>query len=1595
MKRIPKRIPKKSPVASSTASISISILVFLGLIFSMTTISWSEMAVNDYLHFKRISQQFGMPSAPVHCIIQDSKGFMWFGTYDGLARYDGYDSKTYKPAPNDPSSLSHNVVIDIKEDKNSNLWISTAGGGLNLWHRETETFTCFKFDINNPDSLSNDSVRQVLLNDDGTVWVATQGGGLNLLNPQTGKFKHFLHNDADINSLTNNSIRCLFRDHQGKLWIGTEYGGLNQYDPETGQFTYYQNDPANPRSLSDRSVNAIAEDREGYLWLGTTKGVCRLHPERNNFDRFVSDPLNPNALHSNIIETIMMDRDGVVWIGTDGGGLSRFDSAKQSFITYHFEKSDNSTLISDVIRFICQDRDGDLWLGHWPSGVSYSNRLNAPFKTYRNNPIKTNTISDDIVHAFVEDASGGLWIGTDRGGLNYFNQNTGQWNSYQHNPADPKSLSAKAVLSLLLDHNNQLWVGTWNGGLNRFEPNTGTFRRYLPDPNKKNALTNPHVWDIAEDHQGRIWIATGGGGINRYIPEEDAFTSYHYDPNNVHSINHEFVLKILVTRDGVVWAGTQGGLMQWNPSSDNWNRFTIHSNEPGELSNNAIMDLMEGKNGLIWICTEGGGLKVLNRTTGIFTQYQMKDGLLSNVIHGIEEDQDGILWISTNKGISRFDPRTRQFRTYDEENGLQGSLFNNAAHYQSKTGELYFGGINGFTVFNPRDIKPNTVAPPVVITNFEILNQPINPGKKESPLQKSITDSRQLAISAKYFMISFQFAALNYRSPAKNQFEYKLEGFNADWQKAGPERRATYTNLNPGKYKLHIKASNDEGVWNEKGTTLDLIILPLWWQTWWFRCIVLLLIAGSLLIIGWTISDIRSNAKLREAEREQQLAQERQNAEMVLRQSEERYHHILDNIPVGIYRNTAGKDGRFLLANPAIVSMFGYESQEEFLQTPVSHFYRNYEERQAFSDKLIALGRIVGEEIEFKKHDGTIIYTSISARVVKNDAGGIEYFDGIIEDITKRKQLETALEKRIIALTRPLEDVGEIAFDELFDLEIIQKLQDLFAKATNVGSIITHPNGIPITKPSNFCRLCQNLIRQTPIGLKNCYISDSFIGRNNPEGPIIHPCLSSGLWDAGASITVGGKHIATWMIGQVRNADQDDQKMREYAREIGIDEEEFMIALQEVPFMTKEDFEEVTEALFTLANQLSTLAYQNIQQARFITERKQAEEENSKLQEQLRQSQKMEAIGRLAGGIAHDFNNILTAILGYSRLALRKIQLTDPLYRDIELINKAGERAASLTNQLLAFSRKQMIQPRIINLNKLILDFDKMLRPILGEDIELRIITETNLNSINADPGQIDQILMNLSVNARDAMPEGGHFTIETKNVILDKAFCQKNIDTVPGNYVLMSASDSGCGMTKEILDNIFEPFFTTKGQAKGTGLGLATVYGIVNQNKGTIIVQSEPGKGTTFQIYFPAAGIPDYHPVENKPAKENLRGIESILIVEDEEMVCQFVAKTLYENGYSILTAGHFNEAKKIMNECGKPLDLLITDVVLPQFSGKEVAETLLQMQPSLKVIFMSGYTDDTILRHSIIDEKVNFLQKPFTNDTLLIKVRELLDAK
>jgi diguanylate cyclase (GGDEF)-like protein len=811
------------------------------------------------VRFERLSIEQGLSQSGVNSILQDDRGFMWFGTQDGLNRYDGYTFTVFKHDSLDPASLSNSTVWALHQDRKGSLWIGTEAG-LDLWDRERTSFVHFRSEPGNQQSLSHDRVRAILETRDGALWIGTDGG-LNAFNGASRTFTRFVHSPADSKTLSSDRVRAIFEDRDGVLWIGTDGGGLNAFDRATRTFRHYSNDPADPRSLSDDRVRCVFEDRDGFLWVGTYEGgLSRLDRASGTFARFQRGLAGPKTLSENRVRAIFQDRDGILWAGTDGG-LNEWRPESRSFVAYRNAPADAASLSDDRVMSIYQDRAGVLWVGTQGGGVNKWNMATESFALFRVDPSGSSTFSGNTVSAFCADAKGSVWVGT-YNGLNRLDRRTGAVETFRKQPG---GLTDDRVFSLLADRAGILWIGTYEGGLNRLDPKSGRFTSYRNDPKDPGTLAGNGVTSLYEDKKGVLWIGVYRGGLNRYEPSTGRFTRYVHDAGNPKSLSDDRVIALAGDASGTLWIGTEGGgLNRLDEASGTFTRYRHDPKQPSSLSGDIVFAVHEDRLGALWVGTQGAGLDRWGREDrrvgrASFQKYGERQGLPNNTIYGLLEDEDGNLWMSTNKGLARLDPRTGGIRTYDKRHGLQSNEFNFGAAYRSGAGEMFFGGNEGFNAFFPNRIRRNNLAPPVVLTALEILNRDVK-------LPREFPGSG-LTLTYRDSVVSFEFAALDYASPDRNRYSYKLDGFDRDWVEAHGTRRATYTNLDPGKYVFRVRGANSDGVWNQDGESLPVTVLAPPWRTWWARTLYVL--AALAVLFAFWRGQVRKVA--REAEYRQRL----------------------------------------------------------------------------------------------------------------------------------------------------------------------------------------------------------------------------------------------------------------------------------------------------------------------------------------------------------------------------------------------------------------------------------------------------------------------------------------------------------------------------------------------------------------------------------------------------------------------------------------------------------------------------------------------------------------------------------------------------
>jgi len=819
------------------------------------TVTLPVIAGKD-IRFTTLTSEDGLSSGNVFGIAQDEQGFLWFATGDGLSRYDGYSFRIYRFERGKANSLSNNSMVAVCQGRESVLWLATTGGGINRFDPATETFTHYHHEPDNQNTLSGNHISKYGLYEDrqGILWIGTVDNGLDRLDPATGIFTHYRYHPLDTNSLSSNSIESIYQDSGGMMWIGTLDAGLNRLDPSSGRITRYLPNPGYSHTLPNADVHSMYEDRTGTFWVGTEKGFGILDRPTGRFTCYVIAPGQPDAASLNAIMRFYEDAAGNLWLGTGGAGLLKFDRQRQQVVQYKNDPANPHSLRNNFVSSFHQDPSGTLWVGTMGGGANVLSTRRPKFVHYKHEADNSSSVTDNFVLSIFEDHTGIVWIGNDRT-LNRWDRLTDTWQVYRNDPNNPASISNGSVTATQEDPDGTLWFGTFFGGLNRFDPKTGKFNAYRFNSNDPHSLSDDIVRSLYIDSKGILWVGGWNNGLNRFNRMTGTFRRYQHDPDNPASLGGSSVTDIYEDRAKTLWVGTEGGgLNRFNPATEKFTRFQYDPQNPLSLPDNAVRVLYEDRSGQFWVGT-AGGLCSFDRASGTSTVYTGKEGLPNNTIEGILEDEQGNLWISTNNGLSRFNPKSKSFRNYDILDGLQSNEFNTFTAFckSHRTGEMYFGGINGFNVFNPIQVEDNPFVPPVVLTDFRLFNVSVPVGGN-SVLQKTINATDKLTLPYNQNSLSFEFSALSYVAPAKNKYRYKLEGFDKDWHKVdSKERRAVYTNLNAGNYVFQVQGTNEDGVWNEKGTSINITIRPPWWGTWWFRGTFIV----ALLALAFTVHRLR------------------------------------------------------------------------------------------------------------------------------------------------------------------------------------------------------------------------------------------------------------------------------------------------------------------------------------------------------------------------------------------------------------------------------------------------------------------------------------------------------------------------------------------------------------------------------------------------------------------------------------------------------------------------------------------------------------------------------------------------------------------
>jgi len=817
-------------------------LTFLFILLNFTGIP----AQQDVLSFRSLTTDKGLSHGDIFCFCQDHERFIWIGTAGGLNRYDGVGFTVYKFDQADPASLSSSYISALYEDKRNNLWVGLLNG-ICRYDRNNNNFERIEYP-NDQGIKFNNRVQEIFEDSNNTLWIGTDYGVYILDRDK----KVFTSCFDDLCTKEETGI-CneILEDKKGNIWIALYGGGLIKYNTQTKTFVRYTTTHPELKLKEDHILSMMIDDRSN-MWIGyNSKGIGVVNEQGKTMASYEHDPKNPYSLNNNSILSIVQGNDKKILIGTDGGGIDILDPVTHQFSHNTTSESDYS-LLSNTVQKVYIDHEGTVWAGCWGGGVNLYDKRFDRFALYKQGKHDTESLSGASVTSFAQDKHGNIWISTDGGGINLFNTKKRSFIHYQSDPRNRQTLTNNKVLALQADDKGGLWAGMWQGGLNYFKTDGQklTLVRKFDRLDKDNPASNS-VFNIYYAKTGQLWIGNYSTGVYRYEPRTETFVPVKIP---VTLSQYNTIRDIFCDSYDNMWFATEhNGLIMMDQQTGEFETYLHKENDTSSLTNNSVNVLFEDSKKRLWIGIDDGGLNLFIRETRSFRRYTTEDGLPDNTIIGILEDDNGDLWISSHRGLTRAkiisegEKPVVKFRNYGVQDGLQGQVFNRWAFFKSNTGDMYFGGLNGFNVFNPDSLKDNTIIPPVHLTDFLLFNKSVPIGAKNSPLQKHISQTRKIVLKHNQTFLTFQYIAVNYIFSEKNQYAYIMHGFDKGWNYVGNKKDATYTNLNPGEYTFTVKASNNDGIWNEEGVSVDVVIMPPWWNTWWFITLFSVLVAALLL----------------------------------------------------------------------------------------------------------------------------------------------------------------------------------------------------------------------------------------------------------------------------------------------------------------------------------------------------------------------------------------------------------------------------------------------------------------------------------------------------------------------------------------------------------------------------------------------------------------------------------------------------------------------------------------------------------------------------------------------------------------------------
>ncbi|MES2260796.1 MAG: two-component regulator propeller domain-containing protein [Pseudomonadota bacterium] len=1492
--------------------------------------AWSA-APPRTLRFEQLDVDDGLAQESVLAVAQDQLGFMWFGSQAGLSRFDGARVVTYSNAATDPRSLADNWVRVLHLDRAGRLWVGT-DGGLDRYEPLSQSFTHFHPNETAKRGNGNRHVRAIVDDGLGGLWIGS-ADGLQHFDPASGRYTYWHHNDDLPGSLGSDQVNALARDSQGRLWIGTA-AGLDLLEPGAQSFRHFKVDAAPDTRFG--AVLSLYVDQQRTLWVGTMGGIEQWRlasgadvPQRRRLGQ-------REGLKPGVVTAIYQDSEATVWVGTQTEGLFRWRAQEERFVQYRHQAADSHSLADNYVSSLFRDRLGTLWVGTWYNGVSRVDLGSGGFARLVRDPERPHSLSDNKVRAIVDAGNGKLWLGNNDG-LTLYDPVTGEGTVYRDGAAGFSDARDPQVMALWRDAGGMLWLGGRNG-LRRFDPDSRRFSRvaaWRGDPDGDN------LRNIVGDRKGVLWIATRGG-LHSYDPKSGAAYTYRHDPADSASLADNVVRPILEDRSGALWVGSFNGLDLLDRKTGRFRHFRHDPNDASTLSHDEVHYLYEDRQGVIWVGTAGGLNRMQLGADGSvrFRRYQRKDGMADDAVAGILDDDSGNLWLSTNTGISRLTIQSGQFRNYAGADGtIEGAYFDGAA-LRTADGTMYFGGFNGITAFSPSEIRENSVAPAVAITDFQIFNKSLKAGQggEQAVLKNAIEHTAALTLREQDSVFSLEFAALHYAAPQRNRYAYQLQGFDQDWVVTGANKRfATYTNLDPGHYVFRVKAANKDGIWNDNAATLAITILPPFWKTWWCRAGVALLLLGSAYgIYRGRMRALRHQKSRLEQQVGLRTTEVQLKNELLQQQKEE-----LELRRVEAENQRAEAEQRRMDAERQKLEV---ELQKE----AVEQAHRNI-------SVLSEIGREMSATLDIDKAMRTL-YRHVR-HLMDTHMFGIGFYREDIGLIEFPFSMERGV--RSLPYTRSVADPDQLAVWCLFHR------QDIFINDfNNEYSRYMGPGGLEKLSPAlladgsepDFAQsmlYTPLIVNDRAVGVLSVQSKEKFAYRQ------VHLDMLQTL-AAHAAVSLDNA-MAYQQVEDAMKALRDTQQ-------------ELLQQQEQVRLHTEE---------LALANRA---LQDNDERLRYA---KQKAEDATR--------QKSEFLANMS----HEMRTPLAGVIGMLGFALRDASLPGVTREQIERGQANAQSLLSIINDLLDFSKIEAGKLTIENIDFALAGTVENVVSLFQEQaaaysVGFNVTFGEQLPPfVVGDPSRLRQVLVNLVGNA---------FKFTRRGEVRLRVERAPGGGAAGCNLIRFTVEDTGIGIASDAMPRLFQKFeqadSTTTRRYGGTGLGLAICRQLVELMGGEIRVASTPGVGSVFTFELPLAdGVapPLVQHVPREPHSHQLK----VLCAEDFPTNQIIIRMMLEDLGHKVDVAGNGLLA---VAACARTrYDLILMDGRMPEMDGPAATRLIRSGGPDgapvrdqeLMIIALTANASEEDRSRYLASGMDDFLTKPIDEAALHFQLSRAIERQ